>query len=310
MSNLAHTNDCLTYMYLRSGDNVSSPDFAANALLYLNLAQRELAAGTCRLFPQIVATFPWAKSVYPKTLTLIPSSTGTVTLTQNSTAITFSSGPAATVANYLIKFGTNETTYRITAHTAASTSATLDSECISASGSSSYTLFKVDYTIGSADILRLISVLHSYIDPSLGGDSYELIAETENDFRRYFPTFSSGTPTHFTELGQSEGTFTLRFNKYLSSTAYHKLEAPYIPIPTDLTASDLSIPIVPKHHRQTLCELALYFLLQDKGSEPSDVQAVLQSAVGGYSAMLKEIGQQDITFRPFKPNEEAKSGAI
>lgn len=306
MANLAHTNDCLTYMYHRSGENASTPNFSANALLYLNLAHRDLSAGTCKLLPQIVATFPWAKSAQPKTLILQPSiTTGTVSITQNNSSITFSSAPASSVAGYHIKFGSNETTYRIDSHTAGAASATLDSVVINTTApTSTYTLFKIDYTVGSSDILRIVDMFSSQIDPGFGTGQYKLIAETEESLRRFFPTISSGLPTHFALLYYNEGTFTVRFNKYLDTTSYRRLEAPYIPIPSDLTASDASIPLPPKHHRQTLCDLALYYLFQDKNDDKA--QESYNAAGGGLLTMLKEIGMTDVTFTPFKPNEEAK----
>ncbi len=307
MSNLAHANDCLNYMYLRSGDSVSNPQFAANALTYMNIAYREMVSGTSKLIPQVVATFPWAKAAQPKTLTLIPVETGTATIVQNSTGITFSSGPASTRVGYHIKFGTGanaEVTYRIITHTAGDTAATLDSEVVSSSASVTYTMFKIDWTVGSSDILRMVDVFNSYIDPGLGSDSYQLIGEPEREFRRYFPTFTSGTPTHFTILYESAGTFTVRFNKYAAALTYKRLEIPYIPIPTDLTASDLSIPIVPLHHRQTLCDLALFLLFQD--TNDNKAQMAFEAASSGYVTMLKEIGMKDLTMKPFRPNEEAK----
>lgn len=306
MSNLAHVNDCLTYMYYRSGDSTASPNFAANNLLYLNLAHLDLVAGSTKLIPQIVASFPWAKSAQPKTLTLVPSETGTATVTQNSSTITFGAAPALTKVGYHIKFGsTDETTYRIETHTAATTAATLDSAVVTSSGSVSYTLFKIDYSVGTSDVLRLLDVFGSPVDPGNGSESYQLIGESEPYFRRYFPTFSVGTPTHYCALHETAGTYTVRFNKYLSTTAYKRLEIPYIPIPSDLTANDSSIPLVPRHQRQALCDLALFYRYQDTDDDRAENTFTL--AAQGYQAMLKEIGMNEGVFKPFRANDEVRT---
>jgi len=57
--------------------------------------------------------------------TVADITTGTVTISDASTALTFSSGPSVSVANWFIKFSTSNNWYQISSHTAASTSATL-----------------------------------------------------------------------------------------------------------------------------------------------------------------------------------------
>lgn len=57
--------------------------------------------------------------------TVTDITTGTVSVNAADTALTFSSGPAASVANRYIKFSSADDWYKITAHTAASTSATI-----------------------------------------------------------------------------------------------------------------------------------------------------------------------------------------
>lgn len=308
MSNLRTSADCLQYIYLRAGESTTAPNFGTNAILYLNLAYRELLSGCSRLVPNLVVNFPWAKSAQPKTLVLVPSETGTCSITQNSSSVTTSGTIAASKVGYHIKFGSSDaTTYRIDAHTAGTAALTLDSAVVAATNAtSSYTLFKIDYSIGSDDVLRLADEFSGYIDTALGMDTYKIISEEEIDFRRNFPTYSQGSPTHSTLLKETSGTFTVRFNKYLSTTGYARLEAPYIPIPTDLENTANSIPLVPLHHRQTMCDLALFFLMNDKQDEKASEQ--FQLAQQGYAVMLKELGQSDVTFQTFKPNQEAKIG--
>jgi len=64
-------------------------------------------------------------------LKIIPKlTTGTVSVTQDSTTITFSSAPATSVAGQFFTSNSNEEIYRISTHTVASTTAILDSDYI------------------------------------------------------------------------------------------------------------------------------------------------------------------------------------
>lgn len=73
--------------------------------------------------------------------------TGTIAVASGSTALTFTSGPAVSAAEYFIKFGQETIWYKISAHTAASTSATLSTAYGGASNltASTYTLRKLFY---------------------------------------------------------------------------------------------------------------------------------------------------------------------
>jgi len=65
------------------------------------------------------------------TLKISPKlTTGTVSVTQDSTAIIFSSAPATSVAGQFFTSDSNEEIYRIATHTAAATGATLDADYI------------------------------------------------------------------------------------------------------------------------------------------------------------------------------------
>lgn len=306
MANFATSQDCINYMMLRIGEATSGSRFSNNAVLYLNAAHKEMVSGVCRLVPNFVVNFSWARSSTDKLITTsLPISTGTVAITQNSTSITFSAGPAASVAGYHIVFGSSDSTmYKISTHTGGSTSAVLDSAVVSATdATSTYSLFKADYTI-SSDILRIIAPLSGYHDNSYGDSTNRIFGMNPFDFRRDFPTISSGEPTYFTTLNQNDGTFILRFNKYTSS--YSRIEVPYISKPSDLTNDSGSIPLVPQHHRQTMSELALFMLFQD--AEDTKGNQAFQNAQIGYLAMLKEEGIKDVDFQQFKPNEEVKLG--
>lgn len=94
--------------------------------------------------------------------------TGTVSVTNDSTAITFSSGPAVSVANdFRIQFSDSDDWYDITSHTAGATAATLSDNFLGTTdAAATYTLRKVYYTLPS-DFDRLTSVREARNDVKL-----------------------------------------------------------------------------------------------------------------------------------------------
>lgn len=90
--------------------------------------------------------------------TVLDITTGTVTATADSTTITFTSGPAASVTGYFIQFSDSDDWYEISSHTAASTSATLTTPYLGTTSSTlTYVLRKVYYLL-PADTGKILNV--------------------------------------------------------------------------------------------------------------------------------------------------------
>lgn len=304
MANFRTSEDCFNYIYNQVGDTAGTTRFADQAAVYLNMAHRELVSGVSRLMPEFVATFPWAKAINPKNIILKPAVTGTADLTNDSTSITFTSAPSDSLADYHIVFTGDNVTYKISSHTASSTSATLDSVCLSTTASAvAYTAYKLEYSVGSSDILRVIDAFQGFEDN--GNDSYKVFGVEESDFFRHFRSVSQGEPTNFCVMKDDVGTLTVRFNKYPS--AARRLNVPYIPIPSDLTNDSTSVPLVSLHHRQTMCDMALFYLFDIKDDQRAD--KYLDLAMRGYRAALVSAGYKDADFKPYKNNVEIKEKA-
>ena len=298
--NLRTSADCFSYCYRRAGEKESTTRFTDQFTAYLNLAHREILSGSSLLYPDLVATFPWAKSLNPKVINTKASISGTATIVAGSDSVTLSASPSQNILSWHIKFGTNATTYKVVEHTGVSTSITLDGEAV-ASGSLAFTAFKIEYIIGT-DVLRLVSPLQGFIDNANGDSTMQVFGQEEFAFRRAFPLITSGEPTHFAVVSEVDGSVVVRLNKYSSSV--RRLECPYIPIPDDLTDSTSEAPLIPLNHRQTMCHLAIYYLFSDKDDTRSAEN--FQLAQSGYKAMLKSLGYSDIDFSPFPNNTEAK----
>lgn len=105
--------------------------------------------------------FWWARSLVEQQ-TVAKRTTGTISVTNGSTSITFSSAPSASVAGYQIKFAGFQEVYTISAHTGASTSATLSVAFLGTTNSAvNYILWK-DYVELPTDCNETVLVSHQF----------------------------------------------------------------------------------------------------------------------------------------------------
>jgi len=207
------------------------------------------------------AIFDWALAATPKILTLrAPITSITATATRNSNAITFSAAPDSTnsIAGWYIQIANEEVVYQINAHTGSATTATLDGPFIGSANASAATckIFKLQYSLGSSDVLRLVSPLRLL---SRFSDQREIAVVDREELLRQYPLqeVDQGTPELACIVRENEGTFTLQFSHYPDD--YVRVEADYIAVPSTLDTTSVD-PIVPKRYRTIISYLAAYFL--------------------------------------------------
>lgn len=148
MSNFRTTADLVDAVLRRSGEPTSgTSQYEADALEYLNKINHAVLAGGNIFNIDVDDTWTWARARSPMVIELQPSATGTCALTVGSEAGTFGSGPAASLAGWHIKFVGVREIYKIPAHTAAATAVELDSAFVGASGTYTFTAFKLDYEL-------------------------------------------------------------------------------------------------------------------------------------------------------------------
>lgn len=130
----------------RCGLDLTVTDQATRIKRWINLIQQTVSAWR---------DWSWLES--REIIEAVPDiTTGTVTTTQNSTGITFSSAPAASVAGYFFQTSEADDWYKISTHTAAQTAATLETQYTRTGGAGlSYTLRKVYY---STTLDRIFSI--------------------------------------------------------------------------------------------------------------------------------------------------------
>lgn len=198
------------------------------------------------------APWPWLLT-HDVVQTVAEITTGTVSINSGATALTFSSAPAVSVANdYQIQFSTSDDWYDISAHTAASTSATLADAYTASTNLSSgtYLLRKVFYSLPS-DVDRILDVRQSISDTAL---TYTPI----RDFDRVLPDpTSTGDPYIYSIVGlDSSDNWRIVF--YPTADSIINVHVRYYKNITELSANT-SQPIFPDKWHQVLVHGALAF---------------------------------------------------
>jgi hypothetical protein len=272
MANARSTSDLIKGALQHAGEltDGSSP-YHALALRYINQAYLAVLSGSNEFEIDFGDPWHWARDTNPGIINLEAPVTGSVTFTNGSASIVFSSGPTASLTGWFIKVESRPTIYRISAHTAASTSATIDSVYLEETGSVAYTAFKLVYDLGE-NVLRLVEPLRHYQTQDgyyADGvqDRDKIYSIDLNRFRKDYPLTKAieGVPSKFAILRQSESEFLVHMNYYPSEKM--RVEYDRISIPEGLIDSDDSIPIIPRNHRDVLEFLAAHMVLIDKSDD-------------------------------------------
>lgn len=285
MANYQFSQDLVNDVLFRAGEGTDgTSDFQAVALQYLNRAYQALVNGGSEIDPDVQEDWWWARKHPPGVINVLAAiETGTVSVTNNSASITFSSAPAASVAGYFFRVKDQPDIYRIATHTAASTSATLDAVYTGPTNAAgTYRLMKLEYDLPS-DLIRIISPMRISQGWEDEVEGVELSA-----MEREWPLrdIEGGSPTQFAMVTEMK----LRFNKYgpvVGTTPNMiRVEYDYIYRPADLTNSGSEEPIIPRQYRRLLSDIAVVFLYVDKNDDRAS--AVSSVAKQGLQAMARE----------------------
>ena len=282
MANYTTSADLLDDILFRAREPTDgTSDLNTQAIAHLNRAYQGIWSGGSELDPNIHEKWWWLRADDQGVLTLDPVvDTGTVSVTNNSASITFSSAPAASQAGNHFKVNDHADVFIISSHTAAATGATLESVYTGATdGTAAFRAMHLDYDLAS-DLLYLRAPMFAFQDSRRDIDLIDL--ET---LRRRWPLneASSGVPHDMAMIAQKKE----RFSHYggTSSTDLIKLDYEYTKEPSDL-ADDSSEPLVPRQYRKLLADWALAFVLEDKSDDKADKAILL--AQQGLRAMAKE----------------------
>jgi len=273
MANFTTTSDLKSYSLKKAGEpDDGSSDYDSEILEFLNLMLFNVLAGGSEYDQEFGVPWAWAKSRNPGVITFEPPyETGTVSLTNGSTAGTFSDAPTGlgSFANsYQLKTSDTSEFYILTAHIADAVGFTLDGPFLGKTGSYTFRAYKTDYALAS-NIVRLISPFRvyrsSYMHPS------EVALIERNAFDRDFPKpngFVQGVPTHATIIYEDDGQLYVRFNRWMDEQI--RVEYDFIPIPAALTIAPDVTPIIPREDRIVLAYGAIHMILEDKNDDRAD----------------------------------------
>lgn len=245
---------------------------------------------------------------------VVDITTGTLTATTNSTTITFTSAPSASVAGYYIQTSNSNDWYKISAHTAAATTATLETQYTRTGGAGLvYTLRKVSYSMPST-VDRILSV-RQFISPGV------LAGTLTRSFDSKFPDVdATGTPHCYYLFGRdSDGNWL--FTPYPIPSERLLFEIRSFKKATDLSA-DADISIVPVKWHQILVEGACLLgapfvgdtqILKDSKSMVADMLSAMNEEDGQGRDLSSQRRSIDDDFggipEPSLPPEYGSSGS-
>ena len=227
-----------------------------------------------RVYHDIVigAPWPWALKDPPGTLNIVAKQTGNATATQDSTSVTFDDSISPTVAGYWLEIDGKQVPYRISSHTAGSTSLTLDATYKESSVSSgACTIYKDEYSLAD-DCWKIWKAWdrnnpHRIVDIIQQGEMHEMFTSRA----------VSSTNTFTMALVKEDK---VRITPWPSEDDI-TIEYEYTERIDDDLAFDSSsddVPIVPLNDRHILSDAALVLLMIDKNDQrASEIGMLVES---------------------------------
>ena len=282
MANYDTSADLLDDILDRAGEPTDgTSDFNTAAIRYLNRAYQGIWKGGSELDSSVNEVWWWLRKDDQGTIILDPLyNTGSISVTNNSASITFSSAPTFSLAGRHVKVNDHADVFVLTAHTASQVAGTLESVYTGTTfATAAFRAMRFDYDLAT-DVIHISSPFFAYQD-NIG----EIDGIALDELRSKWPLNNahSGVPKNFSMIGQRK----VRFSHYggEETTDLIKLDYEYIFEPADLV-DDSAQPLVPREYRKILADWALAFLLEDK--EDSKAGDALGLAINGVKAMAAE----------------------
>lgn len=226
---------------------------------WLNMAQQYISSKRIwpfQLVEEIIQTVP-------------DITTGTVSISAGGTALTFSSGPAASVANRYIQLQTSNDWYKITSHTAASTSATISPAYVGTSNltAGTYKVRKLLYTT-TTPLIQILD-MKQVVTP------VRVISVSPREADFFLPLYyDSGTPYYYI-MSSPNSSGTPQFSFINSPSSIMNIMIRGIQALTDMSA-DGDISIIPSPWHDALVNIAAYYGFQGLDDE----RAAMELKVG------------------------------
>lgn len=278
MGHLSNTRELKEDVLFRASEPLSGSKFDPKALTYLNRVYRTLASGASEFLPEFVEDWWWLRGT--TSLNLQPVNvTGTVEVTQGSTAINFSLAPGISMAGRRLLISGAPDIPIISTHTALTAPATLDQQWTGDTNlAAEFKAMKTTYDLDIA-VQVIMSPMIIFHEP---GQAMGLTPERMDEL---YPLarLAPGGPQAFSLESETR----VRFSHGGSDEGREiRAEYRYRPKVVDLTDQVTSIPLVPAQWMHLLADMALTYLLIDKNDDRSN--AVALAARTGLAAMFKD----------------------
>jgi hypothetical protein len=181
--------------------------------------------------------------------------TGTVSISAGDTALTFSSAPTVSVQDRYIQLQTTNDWYKITSHTASSTSATISPAYVSTSSLSggTYKVRKLLYTT-TTPLIQILDMKQMVTPVRLINQS-----PLEADF--FLPLYYDQGKPYYYIMSSPSSTGTLQFSFILSPDTTMNIMVRGIKALTDLSA-DADTPVIPVPWHDAIINIAAYYGFQ------------------------------------------------
>ncbi len=243
------------------------------------------------------AEWPFLRGSTPLIVqTVADVTTGTLTTVANNATITFTTGPTNSVAGYYVQTSSSKDWYRITAHTAAATTATISPAAIYSGSALTFIVRKFYYSVGIATVDRILQI-HQAITP------YQLREMDKEAFDKTMPNPSDiGTPLVYVMAGKDTSDY-WQFVLWPSPNNVSNLSIDYLAAAVDLSGdSDTSI-IPAKWHTSVMLEGAKWqgFTFLDD----SRTEATRANFFNGIEAMKQEMMPSRSLSRIMRPSDQA-----
>ncbi len=184
--------------------------------------------------------------------TAVDITTGTIAVASGATTLTFTSGPAVSVSEYFIKFGTETSWYKISSHTAASTSAIITPAYGGTSNltTSTYVLRKLFYATSTP--------FDSILDMKKTASGRFIMSANSRDTDVFLPLYWDSGEIYKYISSIPDSTGGVRVSFLYSPSAVENIQVRGIKKLTDLSA-DADISIIPARWHSTMIDLASFY---------------------------------------------------
>lgn len=242
--------------------------------------------------------WPFLKAANPYNLqTATDYTTGTVTTTAGSTSVTFSANIATSMAGRYLQTSSSKDWYRVTAHTAGTSTATLDVAAIYSGSAVTYTLRQFFYSLSASPAIDRIYSVKQAITP------FQLMEMSETLFNEVKPDpNTTGTPKLFILAGKDANN-NWQMGFWPIPDAVRNITIEYLQEPADQSA-DSDTGVIPDKWRSTvIVEGAIAMGYQSL--DDSRFGGALNAFNAGIDAMKLEYGPSTAKTRIMRSVDQA-----